>query len=168
VKSALLGSPETLAEVTGPANFVPEVKTAEDLLYDFQKNRITVSVVVDEYGGTAGIVTLADVAGEIVGPISDEYEAPQELVEEVSPGLYRLAGDLSIKDWEELFNTDVKNERLSTLGGFIVLLLGRMPRAGDTVTWQNIRFQVEEVKRHRIVSVLAGLIENGESEGVAK
>lgn len=163
VKSALLGNPSSLADVMGPGNFIPEAKIAEDLLYEFQQKRITAAVVVDEYGGTAGIVTLADVAQEIVGPIGDEYEAPEEAVEEVSPGTYRLAGDLSIKDWESLFDINVEAERLSTLGGFIILLLGRMPRAGDTVVYQNVSFTVEEVRKHRIVSVVASVVENGSS-----
>ncbi len=163
VKSAALGGHESLSEVTRPAHFVPEAKTAEDLLFDFQKRRITIAVVVDEYGGTSGIVTLADVAGEIVGPIGDEYEAPESLVEEAEPGVYRLAGDLSIRAWEEIFNTSVDNERLSTLGGFVTMLLGRIPRVGDMVVYRNVRFTVEDVKRHRIVSVLAGIVdENGD------
>jgi CBS domain containing-hemolysin-like protein len=167
VKNALLGRPEALTDVIAPTYYVPEFKTAENLLYEFQKNRTTIAVVVDEYGGTAGIVTIADVAGEIVGPLSDEYEAPERLVEELGPGKYRLAGDLSIRDWEQLFNIDIGNERLSTLGGFIVMLLGRIPRVGDAVTYRNVRFVVDEVRRHRIVSVTA-MLEGEEERGRAR
>lgn len=167
LKNALLGAPASLSDVTGPAYYVPEFKTAENLLYEFREKRITVAIVVDEYGGTAGIVTLADAAGEIVGPLSDEYEAPARPVEEVSPGRYRLAGDISIRDWQELFNVDIGHERLSTLGGFLVLLLGRIPRVGDTVTYRNIRFTIEDVRKHRIVSVIAGL-ETEEERGRAR
>jgi putative hemolysin len=163
LKNALLAAPGTLSDVTGPAHYVPEFKTAENLLYEFREKRFTVAIVVDEYGGTAGIVTLADVAGEIVGPLGDEYEAPEKPVEEVSPGRYRMAGDISIRDWQELFNVDIGHERLSTLGGFLVLLLGRIPRVGDTVTYRNIRFTIEDVRKHRIVSVIAGL--ESEEEG---
>jgi putative hemolysin len=110
-------------------------------------------------------VTLADVAGEIVGPLGDEYEAPEALVEEVKPGSFRLAGDLSIRDWEELFSTSVGSEKLSTLGGFVTMLLGRMPRVGDTVTYENVRFTVEDVKRHRVVSVLAEVTDEAGAAG---
>ncbi len=166
VKKALLGPAESLKEVTGPVTFVPEAKTAESLLYEFQKTRLKMAVVVDEYGGTAGVVTLADLVEEIVGPIGDEYEAPERLVEEMGPGRYRLAGDLSIREWNELFNTDLESERLSTLGGFVVYLLGHMPRRGDTADYQNVRFTVEEVRKHRIVSLRTELLdENGAGRG---
>ena len=161
VKDALVEPAQSLAAVTGTVTFVPEAKTAASLLHEFQKEGLHLAVVVDEYGGTSGIVTLADLVEEIVGPLGDEYEPPEESVAEVSPGCYRLAGDLSIKDWNELFGMNVENERLSTLGGFIALLLGRVPRAGDTVTYRNVRFTVEEARRHRIVSVRAELLEEG-------
>ena len=165
VKAALLGPAEGLSDVTEAAIFVPEAKTAESLLNEFQRNRTKVAVVVDEYGGTAGIVTLADLVEEIVGPMADEYEAPEPLVEEFAPGRYRLAGDLSIREWNELFNADLESERLSTLGGFVVYLLGHMPRKGDTVTYRNVRFTVEQVRRHRIVSLRAELLEEAAGEG---
>lgn len=165
VKAAILEPAESLADVTRKAVFVPEAKTAESLLNEFQKNRTSMAVVVDEYGGTAGIVTLADLAEEIVGPIGDEYEAPEQLVEEIGAGCYRLAGDLSIREWNELFNADLENERLSTLGGFIVSLLGHVPRKGDSAVYHNVRFTVEEVRKHRIVSVRAELLENNGVKG---
>ena len=165
VRDALLGPATKLVEVTKEVTFVPEAKTAEALLLEFQKTRSTISVVVDEYGGTAGVVTLADLAREIVGPIGDEYEAPERLVEEAGPGDYRLAGDLSLKEWNELFDTYVVDERLSTLGGFIVMLLGRVPHAGDTAAYKNIRFTVGEVRRHRIVWVRARLSEETAAQG---
>jgi len=160
VKDAVLDDAKTLAEVTRPVIYVPEAKTAESLLYEFQKKGITIAVIVDEYGGTAGIVTLSDLAREIVGPIGDEYEPPEELVRQLSPASYRLAGDLSIKEWNELFDAYVDEERLSTLAGFVVMLLGRLPRVGDQVVYRNIRFTVDEMRRHRIVSIRAELLED--------
>ncbi len=160
VKEALLSPIKTLREVTRSVMFVPEAKTAEALLFDFQKTHATIAVVVDEYGGTAGVVTLADLAEEIVGPIGDEYEAPEQMVEELADGGYRLAGDLALKEWNELFDVPVEDERLSTLGGFIVMLLGRVPRAGDSVVYRNVHFSVEQVRRHRIIFVTARLVED--------
>jgi len=166
VRDAVLSGAKTLAGVTQAVSFVPEAKTAEALLYEFQQNKTSIAVVVDEYGGTAGVVTLADVAREIVGPIGDEYETPLSPVEALDAGVYRLAGDISIKEWNELFGTQVGSQRLSTLGGFIVMLVGRVPRAGDSVLYKNIRFTVEEVRRHRIVSVKAELMdESGQPSG---
>ena len=103
-----------------------------------------------------------DLVEEIVGPIGDEYESPEQLVEETAHGSYRLAGDLSIREWNELFNADLETERLSTLGGFVVYLLGHVPHKGDQVDYRNVRFTVEEVRKHRIVSLCAELLaDNG-------
>lgn len=159
VKDCILDEVKSIEEVMRPAFYVPEAKTAESLLFELRQKRMTIAIVVDEYGGTAGIVTLSDLAKEIVGPIGDEYEAPEKLVEEVAPGRYRLAGDISLKEWNEFFDTHVEDERLSTLAGFVVMLLGRVPRVGDKVVYRNIRFTVEEMRRHRIVSMRAELLD---------
>ncbi len=165
VKRALLEPASSLAEIMDEPLFMPTFKTAESLLNEFQRRRAKMAIVVDEYGGTAGLVTLADLVEEIVGPLSDEYEQPQQLVTELPEGGYRLAGDLSLREWNELFGEDLENERLSTLGGFIVYLLGRVPRKGDTVEHGNVRFTVEDVARHRIVTVRAELISHDAPEG---
>ncbi|MHC4711875.1 MAG: hemolysin family protein [Planctomycetota bacterium] len=159
VKRALLEPVKDLSEVIEKPLYVPEVKTVEGLLREFQGNRAKMAVVVDEYGGTAGIVTLTDLVAEIVGPLGDEYDQPETLVEEIGAGRYRLAGDLSIKEWNELFDVDLDNEKLSTLGGFVIYLLGRVPRKGDAATYRNVIFTVEEVHRHRIRSLIAELVE---------
>jgi putative hemolysin len=159
VKDCILDDVKSIDEVMRPAFYVPEAKTAESLLFELRQKRMTIAVVVDEYGGTAGIVALADLAREIVGPIGDEYEAPEKLVEEIAPGRYRLAGDISLKEWNELFDTYVEEEKLSTLGGFVVMLLGRVPRVGDKAVYENIRFTVEEMRKHRIVSIRAELLD---------
>ena len=91
VKHALLGDPATLRDVIEKPVYVPETKTVESLLKEFQTNRAKMAVVVDEYGGTAGIVTLSDLIEEIVGPLGDEYDQPETFVEEVAPGRWRLA-----------------------------------------------------------------------------
>lgn len=167
VKLALLKPESTLPDVTEEPVFVPATKTAESLLNEFQDKRAKMAIVVDEYGGTAGVVTLADLVEEIVGPIGDEYEEAEKLVEELSDGGYRLAGDLSIKEWNELFQADLETERLSTLGGFVTYLLGHVPRKGDTVTHMNVRFTVEEVRKHRIVSLRTEVEDRRETPGEA-
>jgi len=168
VKRALLEPVSSLADVTDEPVFVPATKTAENLLNEFQGTRAKMAIVVDEYGGTAGVVTLADLVEEIVGPIGDEFEGPQKLVEEIPGGGWLLAGDLSIKEWNELFEVDLESERISTLGGFIVYLLGHVPRKGDTVQYRNVHFTVEEVRRHRIVYVRAELREGESGEGAQR
>lgn len=167
VKRALLEPESTLRDITDEPVFVPATKTAESLLKEFQDNRAKMAIVVDEYGGTAGVVTLSDLVEEIVGPIGDEYEEPEELFEELPDGGYRLSGNLSIKEWNELFEADLETERLSTLGGFVIYLLGHVARKGDTVTHRNVRFTVEEVRKHRIVSLRAEIEGRRESAGEA-
>ncbi len=162
VKRALLEPVRDLSDVIEKPLYVPEVKTVESLLREFQGNRAKMAVVVDEYGGTAGIVTLTDLVAEVVGPLGDEYDQPETLVEEIEPGRYRLAGDLSIKEWNELFDVNLDNEKLSTLGGFVIFLLGRVPRKGDAATYRNVVFTVEEVRKHRIRSLIAELVEEAD------
>jgi CBS domain containing-hemolysin-like protein len=165
VKNALLVDAAELSAVTVEPLFIPELKTAESLLGQFQKSKAKMAVVVDEYGGTAGVVTLADLVEEIVGPIGDENGEPAMLVDKLADGSYRLAGDISIKEWNELFNVDLENERLSTLGGFVVFLLGHMPRRGDSITYRNVLFTVEEVRKHRIVTLRAEILDDDAPRG---
>jgi len=144
-----------LKDYIRPVPFVPETKRLESLLRFFRDEKIKVAMVVDEYGQTAGMVTLEDAVEEIVGEIQDEFEKPEELVRPLGKNRYLLSGKLSIRDWDGLFGIGWTNPRVSTIAGLIVSLLGHIPSKGEKVEYGNVRFTVEEVSGRRISRVVA-------------
>ena len=152
VARALLLSPrKPLRELLRPVTFVPEAASVERLLVGFRANSTKLAIVVDEYGGTAGLVTLEDVLEEIVGEMPDPREITSEpAVREIGEGLYVLDGNLPIHEWADAFEIDLRRQRITTVGGFVTWLLGRIPRLGDTATYRNLHFTVESLHRRRI------------------
>lgn len=150
----LLAQPDrALRELVRPAHFVPEVAGVLDLLKHLREKKATEAVVVDEWGGTAGVVTIENVFEEIVGDLRVEGEAPERPVVPLEDGGFRVPGGLSIRDWNERFNHEVVPEGFETVGGFVTALLGRIPRAGDRVRQGDLVWQVREVRGRRVTSV---------------
>jgi putative hemolysin len=141
-----------LDKLVQPVQFVPEQKTVESLLEFFRRTGTDMAVVVDEYGGIAGSVRLEDIAEELFGRI--EAPATSEPIKQLGPLQYRLAGDLAIHDWADAFGVDLEETRVSTVGGLVTALLGRIPRKGDVAYIGNLKFTVERVHRHRIETVI--------------
>ncbi len=134
-----------------PAQFVPETKRVDELLAEMQRDKIHMAIVVDEYGGTAGLVTIEDLVEEIVGEIRDEYEPEEELVIPVSENEALMDGRVPFDDVREAFELDLPpSDDYDTLGGYIVHELGRLPRAGEEVRVGGVRFTVESVEGRRI------------------
>jgi putative hemolysin len=156
LRQMLLGSDVPLAKLVYKVNFVPEQKTVESLLEFFRSSKTDTAVVVDEYGGIAGIVSLEDLVEELVGPI--EPLKGIEPVRQLGPMTYRLAGNLAIHDWADAFGIDIAESRLATVGGLVVALLGKTPRADDVVFLRNLKFTVESVRKHRIESIVLELL----------
>jgi CBS domain containing-hemolysin-like protein len=141
----------SLRQYLRPAHFVPETKRVDELLREMQKNKMHMAIVVDEYGGTAGLVTIEDLIEEIVGEIRDEYESEQELVIPVSENEAIMDGRVPFDDVVEAFDLDlVPSEDYDTLGGYITHELGRLPKAGEEVRTDGVRFVVETVEGRRI------------------
>ena len=150
-KRLLAEAGKTLRELLEPVQFVPEAASLERVLLQFRSTRNPLAVVVDEYGGTSGIVTLEDVLEEIVGEIVEEGDAEQApAVQQVGPGQWLVAGNLPIHEWAEDFGVDLAAVRFSTVGGFVVSLLGRIPTVGAEAAYRNVTFTVEAVRRRRI------------------
>jgi putative hemolysin len=140
-----------LRRLLRPAHFVPETKKVDDLLREMQRDKIHLAITVDEYGGTAGLVTIEDVVEEIVGEIRDEYEVEQELVLPVSENEAVMDARVPFEDVRDTFDLDIEpSEGYDTLGGFITHQLGRFPRAGESVEASGMRFTVETVEGKRI------------------
>ncbi|HEX4743704.1 MAG TPA: CNNM domain-containing protein [Candidatus Limnocylindria bacterium] len=145
------GSPP-LRELLRPAHFVPETKKVDELLREMQQQKNHMAIVVDEYGGTAGLVTLEDIVEEIVGEIRDEYDVEQELVVPVSEREALVDGRAPFEDVRETFALEDLDASADydTVGGFIVHALGRFPKAGEEVRRSGVRFVVETVEGRRI------------------
>ncbi len=140
-----------------PVKFVPEVADAVDLLRSLHDDRTTEAVVVDEWGGTAGFVTAEDVFEALVGDLRTEGEERPRPVVPLGEGRYRVAGSLSIRDWNDAFGLSVVPTEFETVGGFVTALLGRIPRIGDVVSFANLALEVSEVRGRRILTVDIGL-----------
>ena len=162
-KRLLLGGETALRELVGPVVFVPEAGNVERLLVQFRLRQVQTAIVVDEYGGTAGLVALQDVLEEIVGDIPAPGESAQApAVRELAPRQYVLNADLAIHEWADAFRIDLAHRRISTIGGFVTAQLGRIARVGDEVTYRNLRFRVETMRRRRICTLRLDLLEEGE------
>jgi len=143
-----------LEDVVREAHFVPESKKVADLLREMQREKFHVALVTDEYGSVSGLVTLEDLLEELVGEITDEYDQEEPELEKVSDGLYRVSGKASIDDVNELLETDLPDEEWDTVAGLVLDLFGRIPKKGEGVEFQGLRFTAEEVQGRRIAKVL--------------
>ena len=159
LRQLLLEGDTTLDKIVQPVDFVPEQKTVESLLEFFRKMGMDTAIVVDEYGGIAGSVRLEDIAEELLGPI--EITGGIEPIELIGPFKYRLAGDISIHDWAEAFGIDPEEAKISTIGGLVTVLLGKIPKSGDVAYLKNLKFTVERVQKHRIETIILTLEATG-------
>lgn len=135
------------------AYFIPETKKASDLLPDLQQRRVHMAIVVDEYGGMAGLVTIEDLLEEIVGEIQDEYDTEEPFVEFISDSEYVFDARVDLDDLNRLMSVGLPTEDSDTLGGFIYSELGKVPVVGDQLTFQDMDFTVESVAGRRIKKV---------------
>jgi CBS domain containing-hemolysin-like protein len=154
-------SVEKVESVMRPATFVPESKPVDELLKEMQQRRIHLAIVIDEYGGTAGLVTIEDLLEEIVGEITDEYDQEQPAVEWFSPGRARVTARLPVTDLEELFGVRIEAEDVETVGGLLAHALGRVPIAGSVATVAGLRLTAESLagRRNRIGTVTVERVE---------
>ncbi len=143
-----------LGELARPPLFVPESKLIDELLREFQKERTHMAIVVDEYGGTAGLVTLEDVIEEIVGEIQDEYDREVPLYQKIDEDTYLMAAKMDLDEVNELLGADLPTDKeYESLGGFIFHLTGHVPREGDRIEFGGFEFTIEKVQGNRILSV---------------
>jgi CBS domain containing-hemolysin-like protein len=148
------GEHETVRESLRPAVFVPEQKRVAELLREMQSEQFHMAIVVDEHGGTAGLVTLEDLLEEIVGEITDEYDVAEPGVEHIAGGGLRVPGKLPIDDLSEELDMELPDTEWDTVGGLVFNLLGHVPEPGETVAFEGLELKTERVQGRRIVSVL--------------
>lgn len=164
LRDLLLRGDKPVRQLIMPVKFVPEVADALDLLRDLREHRTAEAIVVDEWGGTAGVVTIEDVFEEIVGELRVEGEAREKPVVPLGEGRYRVTGALSIRDWNDEFGFQVVPNEFETVGGFVTALLGRIPKAGDLARVGALVFDVHEVRGRRILSVDMHVVPAHEAE----
>lgn len=142
------------------ARFVPESKPVSDLLSELQQESTHVAVVIDEYGGTAGLVTLEDLIEEIVGEIVDEYDSNDAEVTDLGDGTYRVSSRMSIDDLGELFDIDLDDDEVDTVGGLLAKTLGKVPIVGSAVEVDGISLKADrlEGRRNRVSHIIAAAI----------
>ena len=142
------------------AYFVPEYKRIDELLREFQANRIHMAIVVDEYGGTAGLVTIEDIMEEVFGEILDEYDKEALLIKKLNDNSYILDARIPIDDLNELLDTTFEDNDYESLGGMIYQLMGKIPRQQDATELSGYRFTVEQIRAQRILYVRVEPLEN--------
>ena len=146
-----------LEKILRPAYFVPESKKVDELLSELQVRKVHMAIVVDEYGGTAGIVTIEDLLEEIVGEIQDEYDAEEPTVEEVAEDQFLFDARVPLDEVNKLLGVELPADGGDTLGGYIYSELGKVPAVGDTVEHDGIRIEVLSVAGRRIKQVRASV-----------
>lgn len=152
-----------LLDLIRPAFVVPESKKVNDLFAELKRTRIHIAIVADEYGGTAGLVTIEDILEEIVGEIQDEYDSEEPLFEQGDVGVLLADGRLPIEDVEDALEIEFEqDDDFGTLGGFIHKHLGRLPIQGDEFEAEGVRVEILTVERHRVRRLRITKLEDGE------
>jgi magnesium and cobalt exporter, CNNM family len=146
----------SLVKIARKAMFIPKTKMINELMPEFQEKKTHIAIVVDEYGGTAGLVTLEDIIEEIIGEIRDEYDKEENPITKVDDNSYSVLGKISVDELNELLNTSIpnKDEDFETLGGLVLNQAGHIPKEGYTFQLENHKFTVKEVLKKRIKKVL--------------
>ena len=149
------GAEPPMTTLMRSAHFVPESKRVSELLKEMQRRQAQMAIVVDEYGGTAGLVTVEDLLEEIVGEIRDEYDVESETVTDEGNGTFAFSGKVSVDEVMDRLSVDIEREGFETVGGYLLSHLGRMPYVGETLEVDGLAFEVLEVERRRITKVRA-------------
>lgn len=161
-----------LSQFARKAYFIPETKKIDELLREFKRDKNHMAIVVDEYGGTAGLVTLEDILEEIVGEIQDEYDMEVPPIQKLNDRTYRVDANVSIENLNEELGTKIAQERFETVGGFIYDIVGSVPEQGKVLEYKSahveLKIVVEKVVGQRIKTVKVTLTPISSSDGPSK
>lgn len=144
----------TLEKIIRPAYYVPETKKVLELLKELQKRKTHMAIVVDEYGGTAGLITIEDLLEEIVGEIFDEYDLEEVLVEYIDENNIRVDGKVDLDEINEILGINLPEAEYESIGGFVFNLFGKIPAPGEKIDYNNLTFTIEAVDGRRISKIL--------------
>ncbi len=143
-------------------HFIPESKHVLETLREFQRKRLSIAIVVDEYGGVSGLVTMEDLIEEIVGELQDELDRDETLIKELKTGVYLVNARMELDDFNEIMGTDFEIKDIQTLGGLVVNKLERIPQKGETLSLDSISIQIVGVSKRRVYRVLVKKLQNKE------
>ena len=150
MSSGDMKSDDPIQRYIRPANFIPENKRVSELLAEMQRDKFQIAIVIDEFGGTAGLVTLEDLIEEIVGSIHDELDAEEKEAEIVDEKNVMVSGQAEIDEVNELMDTRLQTKDFNTIGGFVFGLFGRMPRVGEQLKYKDLKFEILEMDGRKI------------------
>ena len=159
LQRGLLSTNGPIAPLVRPAHFVPETKRVPDLLKEFQRRRLQIALVVDEYGGTAGLVTAEDLLEEIVGEIRDEYDVEIERIVDEGSGKFLLSGSVHVDEMANLLRVSVDGHGFETVGGYLLSRLGRVPAVGEHMEVDGLDVEIVDTQRRRITRVRMSRLE---------
>ena len=142
-----------LKNIVKPLISVPESRKIKDMLQDFKKLKRHMAIVLDEFGSVSGLVTLEDILEELVGEIDSEMRQEESPITKITEKRFRLASTCSISDFNEEFNCELPNGDITTIGGFVFGLFGRVPRSGESISYDRFKFRIEKMKGARILSL---------------
>lgn len=142
-----------LRDLLRPPYFIPETKNLEELLQEFKKKRVHLAIVIDEYGGTSGLVTIEDLLEQIVGDIQDEYDMEEELFSRNPDGSLTADGRLPIEELEEQFGISIERDKFDTVGGLVIHLAGTIPAVGDLIEGNGLRITILDADQRRLKRV---------------
>ncbi len=165
-RNLLLNPERPLTEMVEDVLFIPETAAVEKALIQFRSAGQQLAIAVDEYGGTAGLLSLEDILEEIVGDIPDsEAETFQEgpAVKRLGKKEYLLDANLPIHEWTDAFKMELASERISTVGGFVISLIGKIPQPGDVASYRNLRFTIESMRGRRIGKLRVAVLQEGKN-----
>jgi magnesium and cobalt exporter, CNNM family len=159
---------DSIAPLIRPATFVPDTKRVAELLREFQRGQVQIAIVVDEYGGTAGLVTLEDLLEELVGEIRDEYDVEVEPIVDEGNGVFSFSAKVRIEDVAERLGVTIEPEGYETVGGFVLTHIGRVPQVGETFDIHGLAVEVLDAERRRIHRVRMHRIPQPEPAGTSE
>lgn len=143
----------TIDQIMREAHYIPETKLINVLLKELQNKKIHMAIVLDEYGGTEGLITIEDILEEIVGEIFDEYDSEIDLIKKVGLNRYIIQGEVSLEEINDLFQSDLPDEDFDSLGGYIFSTLGRIPEQEDTIHASNLKMKVLGMENRRVTQI---------------
>jgi len=147
------------AQMARPPYYIPEMKNIGQLLQEFKTNKSHMAIVIDEYGGTAGLVTIEDIIEEIFGEIQDEHDTEEAFLTPMPDGALAVDARANVDELEKYFNIEIPKDNFETVGGLIVHLMGRVPRAGEEIPYQGLHIVIQESDQKKVSKIKVRLME---------
>jgi CBS domain containing-hemolysin-like protein len=147
------GAAKTLKDYIHPAHYVPETKNAMELLQEMRKKMTHIAIVLDEFGGTSGLITIEDLLEEMFGDIEDDFDVPEEPFKKIDARTYLVASRAELDDFNKKFHVSLVGEEAHTLGGYVFNLFGRLPEQGESIRDEHFTYTLEELEGTRMVTI---------------